>query len=393
VSGTTTFPAADGEALRAAMRHFPSGVTVLLTDGPDGVHGMTANGVCSISLDPPLMLVTLRNQSRMKGLLEDARGFSINILRASQSDVADRFAGRPVAEAPAPSFSRLDDCPVLDGALASLACAVEQLVPSGDHTLVIARVTGIGVDSGEPLLFYQGRWAAFPGPQGVFLQDRSAFTEALNGALELDASTTALLSLNATRGHFDRALATLPVLPAAAERFVPSTARALERARQRHCMVVHASLQHPPRDRLVNPFLRTVDRLGLTLVPWTKSDVAAHGICGTPQSEFVDALAPIDGELVLAGTRRPSAFFDTALDEHLQAAGITTLLLAGVSTNTSIFHTALDAFARDYTVVVLSDCTVSFYGDDLHDLALANIRSSVGWVLTADEAFARIAAP
>jgi nicotinamidase-related amidase len=210
--------------------------------------------------------------------------------------------------------------------------------------------------------------------------------------LTLRADTTALLSLNATRGHLDAALATLPVLPASAERFIASTAHALDRARREGCMVVHASLQHPPGDRLVNPFLRTVDQLGLTLVPWTHSDVAGHGVRGTPQSEFVDELVPAENELVLAGARRPSAFFDTALDHHLRAAGIRTLLLAGVSTNTSIFHTALDAFARDYTVVVLSDCSVSFYGDDLHDLALANIRSSVGWVLTADEALARLAA-
>jgi flavin reductase (DIM6/NTAB) family NADH-FMN oxidoreductase RutF len=170
MSGTTAFGPVDGQALRTAMRHFPSGVTALLADGPDGVHGMTANGVCSISLDPPLMLVTLRNQSRMKRLLAGVDGFSINILRASQSEIADRFAGRPVGGAAPPAFARLNDCPVLDGALASLACDVEQRVPSGDHTLVIARVTGIATDAGEPLLFYQGRWAAFPGPHGVFLR-------------------------------------------------------------------------------------------------------------------------------------------------------------------------------------------------------------------------------
>jgi nicotinamidase-related amidase len=69
---------------------------------------------------------------------------------------------------------------------------------------------------------------------------------------------------------------------------------------------------------------------------------------------------------------------------------VSTVVLVGVNTNTSLLHTAFDAFCRDYEVVVLSDCSISVYGSDLHELALRDVEYCVGWVATAEEFLQRV---
>jgi nicotinamidase-related amidase/flavin reductase (DIM6/NTAB) family NADH-FMN oxidoreductase RutF len=380
----------DGTQLRAAMRQFPTGVTVLLTQGEADVHGMTANGVCSISLDPPLMMVSLDNRSRMKGHLCAGSRFSINMLRASQSGLADRFAGRPCPDFDAPTIGTLGECPVLDETLASLVCDPEQIVPAGDHTMVIARVREARVDDGEPLIFFEGRWTAFPGRHDIFLLDHTHFADRLNSTLEISPATTALVLADMTRGHLDGSIATMPIQPEEARALRERCAHLLAEARRAGLTVAHVFIEYPQDHPLANPFLRSVEDLDLTLIPWTKRRLSRHNVAGSPQARIVDELAPATGELVLNEKRRSSAFFGTSLGRRLEELGIDTLLLAGVSTNTSILHTAFDAFCLDFTVVVLSDCCASFYGRDLHALALANVQSSAGWVMESGELLAKI---
>ena len=98
------------------MGRFATGVTVVTTAQRDHVHGMTANGVMSVSLDPPLVVVSL-GASRMDELLPKTRRYGISVLGAEQEELAMHFAGRPVEDL-APRFTWWKELPFLEGALA-----------------------------------------------------------------------------------------------------------------------------------------------------------------------------------------------------------------------------------------------------------------------------------
>ena len=147
----------DGRALRQMFGQFASGVTVITSGAIDDVHGMTANAFMSVSLDPALILISLKNASRMRDVI-DARGcFGVSILAEGQRSVSDHFAGRLVDETAA-RFERSGDTPVLAGALAWIVCSVEQRHLAGDHTLFVARVDDFLQTEGAPLLFFDGRY-------------------------------------------------------------------------------------------------------------------------------------------------------------------------------------------------------------------------------------------
>jgi flavin reductase (DIM6/NTAB) family NADH-FMN oxidoreductase RutF len=142
--------------LRRAMGRFATGVTVVTTAQRDQVHGMTANGVMSVSLDPPLVVVSL-GASRMDDLLPKTRRYGISVLGAEQEELAMHFAGRPVEDL-APRFTWWKELPFVDGALAHVGCKVDAIHQAGDHRLWVGRVEYMEYRDGEPLLFYGGRF-------------------------------------------------------------------------------------------------------------------------------------------------------------------------------------------------------------------------------------------
>jgi len=147
-------------AFRRVMGLFATGVTVVAVDAPDGVHGMTANAVASVSLEPLLVLVCVARRARTHHYLSPGGSFSINILRQEQEPLSRYFAGVwPYAGAPEFRFQRWAHGPLLVGALASVGCQVERLVDAGDHTIVLGAVTGLHQgEPGDPLLFFGGRY-------------------------------------------------------------------------------------------------------------------------------------------------------------------------------------------------------------------------------------------
>lgn len=150
-----------GRAFRDTVGHFATGVTVVTTTGPDGPAGMTTNAVASLSLDPPLMLVCFDHDSRTLDVVRASRRFAVNVLRAEDRALAATFASKRVARE---KFERVTHgeehgVPVLDAALAWIACELRELVPGGDHEIGIGDVIGLGV-AGEspPLVFYRGAY-------------------------------------------------------------------------------------------------------------------------------------------------------------------------------------------------------------------------------------------
>jgi flavin reductase (DIM6/NTAB) family NADH-FMN oxidoreductase RutF len=145
-------------AFRRTLGMFATGVTVITTRVGDQVHGMTANAFTSVSLQPPLVLVSVDRRSRMNGLLHEGTHFAVNILEARQTALSDRFAGRIVEAAAEPTFSVVRETPVVDGALAHLVCRVVRSYWGGDHSLFLGRVEYARYGEGEPLLFHGGRY-------------------------------------------------------------------------------------------------------------------------------------------------------------------------------------------------------------------------------------------
>ncbi|MGD6753559.1 flavin reductase family protein [Streptomyces sp. BH105] len=162
------------DEFRAALSRLAAGVVLLTShepqldpDGPAGEDaGMTATAFMSVSLDPPLVMVSLRNSSRMDDLLDDQPLWAVSVLSESQSHIAGRFAMK----------GRLSDrllfqdipyvrgehtgAPLVGGALATLECRTENTVVAGDHTLVIGRVLSASLPSAEggPLLYFRGKY-------------------------------------------------------------------------------------------------------------------------------------------------------------------------------------------------------------------------------------------
>jgi flavin reductase (DIM6/NTAB) family NADH-FMN oxidoreductase RutF len=142
--------------LRKAMGRFATGVTIVTTAHRDHVHGMTANGVMSVSLDPPLVVVSL-GPSRMDELLPKTRRYGISVLGAHQEELATHFAGRPVEDL-APRFTWWKELPFIEGALAHVGCKVDSIHQAGDHRLWVGRVEYMEYADGDPLLFYGGKF-------------------------------------------------------------------------------------------------------------------------------------------------------------------------------------------------------------------------------------------
>ncbi len=147
----------DSREFRNALGRFATGVTVVTTRVGDGVHGMTANAFTSVSLDPPLVLVSVANQARMHRHLVENPRFGVNVLSEDQLAYAWNFAGRP-QEGLQPSFLWRHEVPLLTNALAHFVCAVETSYPGGDHTLFLSRVEDLWQRDGSPLTFYRGRF-------------------------------------------------------------------------------------------------------------------------------------------------------------------------------------------------------------------------------------------
>jgi flavin reductase (DIM6/NTAB) family NADH-FMN oxidoreductase RutF len=151
------------ERFRSVMGHFATGVTVVTASSPHGPVGMTANAVCSLSLDPLLLLVCFDREARTLAVVRETRRFGVNVLGAGQEHLARLFASKaPEHEKFAEVAHRVDQgIPVIDGAIAWVGCRLDRLVPGGDHTIGIGTVHAAEAGGGDdPLLFYKGTYRA-----------------------------------------------------------------------------------------------------------------------------------------------------------------------------------------------------------------------------------------
>jgi flavin reductase (DIM6/NTAB) family NADH-FMN oxidoreductase RutF len=146
------------DQFKQTLSCWASGVTVITTRREDGIHGMTASSFCSLSLDPPLIMIAVAKKNRTHEKIEEQRAFGVTILNSDQEDISSRAAGFQGDEGnhltDVPYHQEVTGAPILDNSLAWLDCSLHASYDGGDHTIFVGKVEATGVNEGEPLLWY-----------------------------------------------------------------------------------------------------------------------------------------------------------------------------------------------------------------------------------------------
>ena len=199
--------------------------------------------------------------------------------------------------------------------------------------------------------------------------------------MKLDGRSTVVVAIDMHRGHLDPGVGTLPL---AAERCGPVIARTAELFRELRAIgvpIVHVVTEYrEPGEIASNPFWQAIHDDPTK----ARRGILRHNLAGSPGTEIIPALRA-EGDLVVRGKKRYSAFVATDLDFLLRRRGATTLILAGINTTTCILCTAFEATNRDYRVVIASDAVDSMDGEEMHRFALRLMGAAVGWVWSSEE--------
>lgn len=155
--------ALDPEQLRAAMRAWTSGVTVVTAAHGSEQHGMTVSSFTSVSLDPPLIIISLQDSTRTRELVYHAQAFGVTILAEDQQAISDMFAGRGSDSenrmAGIETETLVTGAPLIKGGLASFDCRVKQSMDVGPNTLFVGEVVAMsGSGAGKPLVYHNRRY-------------------------------------------------------------------------------------------------------------------------------------------------------------------------------------------------------------------------------------------
>jgi flavin reductase (DIM6/NTAB) family NADH-FMN oxidoreductase RutF len=150
---------------RRLLGYFATGVTIVTTCDPDGrPAGLTVSAFASLSLDPPLVLVCVDHKSQSYPALKDNRGFAVNILSTDHEAVSRRFASTRLDKFDGVAYHLSPlGLPVLENALAHVECVTVNRHVEGDHTIFVGRVEGGGTGTGEPLLYFRGKYQRLDG--------------------------------------------------------------------------------------------------------------------------------------------------------------------------------------------------------------------------------------
>lgn len=149
--------------LRKLLGTYPTGVAIVTTRAPDGRPvGLTINSFASLSLDPPLVLWSLVNQSPSLLAFRDCTHFAINVLASDHESLARRFASAAVPDkfADVAWQTAPEGVPTIDESIATLVCAHDHSRDTGDHFLFVGRVVRTASREGAPLVFHSGRFTS-----------------------------------------------------------------------------------------------------------------------------------------------------------------------------------------------------------------------------------------
>ena len=154
------FMAITNEEFRASLGRFASGVTVVTTkDGAGELHGLTVSAFCSVSMNPPLILVCIQKTTGSYHAFEESKVFVVNILSESQKDISNQFAFKHEDKFAGISYQKgIEDLPVLDDCLVNLECQLKHSYDGGDHTIFVGEIVKTTVRDGKPLSYFHGNY-------------------------------------------------------------------------------------------------------------------------------------------------------------------------------------------------------------------------------------------
>jgi flavin reductase (DIM6/NTAB) family NADH-FMN oxidoreductase RutF len=162
--------AVDQFEFRTIVGHFATGVTVITTRDGDRLHGMTANAVSSLSLDPVMLLICVDKTTHAHDIIQHSGVFAVNILTERQEALSRLFAKKLEPEVgslrgQAYSPGAATGSPIIADCLAYMECRVKQVLDGGDHSIMLGEVVGEGVVNGDlqPLVFYRGGYRSLAG--------------------------------------------------------------------------------------------------------------------------------------------------------------------------------------------------------------------------------------
>ena len=143
---------------RETLSRVPTAVTIVTTLKDSHPHGTTVSAFCSLSAEPPLVMVALDRSSDLLQLLQEVGRFAVNLLAAGQEEVGRACARKGPGKLADVPWRDEGGLPRLERAAAFLSCDVEQVVPGGDHLVVIGRVTACDTDEFQPLVYHRRRF-------------------------------------------------------------------------------------------------------------------------------------------------------------------------------------------------------------------------------------------
>ncbi len=154
-----------GHAFRHAAGRFASGVTVVTTKASEGAYGVTVSSFASLSLNPLLVTVSINRSSQLLRHIRAVEAFAVSVLASDQQQVASYFAttGRqpePAGFSTVATTEQQTGAPIIDGCLSWFDCTLEDVLPGGDHEILVGRVAAAGGRTGEPLVYWAGEFRA-----------------------------------------------------------------------------------------------------------------------------------------------------------------------------------------------------------------------------------------
>ncbi|MEK7724847.1 MAG: flavin reductase family protein [Acidobacteriota bacterium] len=146
------------EQFRAALGSFASGVTIVTTKDTNGhLHGLTVSAFCSVSMNPPLILICILKVTGSHHAFEQSKMFVVNILEESQQQLSNHFASHLDNKFTGQDYQLSENgLPVLADCLVNLECSLKNSYDGGDHTIFVGEIEKVILNEGNPLVYWKG---------------------------------------------------------------------------------------------------------------------------------------------------------------------------------------------------------------------------------------------